>query len=63
MTVGWYRVRRHVHVGCLQEDAVLDRQEVDCQEGFDGACEELHQGLGRQEFDVEGLVEGRRERP
>jgi hypothetical protein len=28
MTPGWYRVRRHVHVGSVQEAIVVDEQEV-----------------------------------
>ncbi len=67
VTAGWYRVRRHVHVGCLQEEVDVVCQEVDRQEGLDDACEQLDQGFGRQEFDGEGLDEGldegRRQRP
>ena len=48
---GWYRVRRHVHLGCLQEEVVVGRQEACAQEGLDDIVEHVEEGRERHVLD------------
>jgi hypothetical protein len=59
MTPGWYRVRRHVHVGSVQEAIVVDEQEV--VGGQERDREERERD--REEREREGSGEGDRKCP